>query len=44
MPRPSVRARIEDKRLVSMIGKGDIAQHLSGQQIAPFAERVFATS
>ncbi|GAA4672852.1 hypoxic response protein Hrp1 [Streptomyces chumphonensis] len=33
---------IENKRLVGMISEADLAQHLSEDQIAHFAERVYA--
>lgn len=34
---------IENKRLVGMISEADLAQHLSGAQIAGWAERVYAS-
>lgn len=33
---------IEQKRLVGMISEADLAQHLSGDQIASFVEQVYA--
>ncbi|MET9426978.1 MULTISPECIES: CBS domain-containing protein [unclassified Streptomyces] len=33
---------IENKRLVGMISEADLARHLSDQQVAEFAERVYA--
>lgn len=33
---------IEDKRLVGMISEADLAQHLTGEQIAHFAHSVYA--
>ncbi|MGW0628833.1 CBS domain-containing protein [Streptomyces sp. NPDC002758] len=33
---------IENKRLVGMISEADLAQHLGGDQIASFAESVYA--
>lgn len=33
---------IEDKRLVGMISEADLAQHLTGEQIADFAHSVYA--
>ena len=35
---------IENKRLVGMISEADLAQHLSEDQIAAWAERVYAES
>ncbi|MBT3161975.1 CBS domain-containing protein [Streptomyces sp. Vc74B-19] len=35
---------IDDKRLVGMISEADLAQHLTDQQIAAFAESVYARS
>jgi CBS domain-containing protein len=35
---------IENKRLVGMISEADLAQHLSEDQIAGWAERVYAES
>ncbi|MEU0911545.1 CBS domain-containing protein [Streptomyces althioticus] len=35
---------IDDKRLVGMISEADLAQHLTGEQIAAFAESVYARS
>ncbi|MGC0417088.1 CBS domain-containing protein [Embleya sp. AB8] len=34
---------IEDKRLVGMISEADVARHLSEEQIAEFAEKVYAS-
>ncbi|KPI12983.1 putative signal transduction protein with CBS domain containing protein [Actinobacteria bacterium OK074] len=33
---------IEDKRLVGMISEADLAQHLTAEQLAGWAERVYA--
>ncbi|MEV5091916.1 CBS domain-containing protein [Streptomyces griseoincarnatus] len=35
---------IDDKRLVGMISEADLAQHLTNEQIAAFAESVYARS
>ncbi|MBC7273303.1 MAG: CBS domain-containing protein [Streptomyces sp.] len=35
---------IENKRLVGMISEADIARHLTGDQVASFAGRVYAES
>ncbi|MBM4831470.1 MULTISPECIES: CBS domain-containing protein [Actinomycetes] len=35
---------IDDKRLVGMISEADLAQHLTDEQIAAFAESVYARS
>ncbi|MGA5263863.1 CBS domain-containing protein [Streptomyces griseoincarnatus] len=35
---------IDDKRLVGMISETDLAQHLTNEQIAAFAESVYARS
>ncbi|MCI3154857.1 CBS domain-containing protein [Streptomyces sp. GB4-14] len=35
---------IDDKRLVGMISEADLARHLTGEQIAAFAESVYARS
>ncbi|MFC8941258.1 CBS domain-containing protein [Streptomyces griseoincarnatus] len=35
---------IDDKRLVGMISEADLAQHLTNEQIAVFAESVYARS
>ncbi|MBJ6617081.1 CBS domain-containing protein [Streptomyces sp. I4(2020)] len=35
---------IDDKRLVGMISEADLAQHLTNEQIASFAESVYARS
>lgn len=33
---------IEDKRLVGMISEADLAQHLTGEQIGEWAEKIYA--
>lgn len=35
---------VDDKRLVGMISEADLAQHLTNEQIAAFAESVYARS